>query len=196
MWRYDDSEEGEGVSPTPARIEEKLLGSRTIFVAEPISDKTYRRVASALTLMEGEDSEKPIRVFVNSPGGSADSGFAIYDLLKFSSCPVVTLANGLVASSAVLVFLSGDDGKCLSLPHSRFLLHQPSTYTRGQASDIDITAKEIIKTRSKYNEIVKLKTGRDVEALEKDAERDFWMSPEEAKEYRLVDEIVRKSSDL
>jgi ATP-dependent Clp protease, protease subunit len=197
MWRYDDdSDEGEAQTSMPPRIEEQLIRSRTIFVAEPISDKTYRRVASALTLMEASNSKEAIRVFVNSPGGSADSGFAIYDLLRFSSCPITTLANGLVASSAVLVFLSADEGQCLSLPHSRFLLHQPSTYARGQASDIDITAKEIVKTREKYNRIIEEKTGRSLEELQKDAERDFWLSPSEANEYGLVDKILKASSDL
>ena len=138
----------------------------------------------------------PITVFVNSPGGSADSGFAIYDLFRFSPCPVITVANGVVASAAVLIFLGSPPGKRVSLPNARFLLHQPSTAARGQASDIDITAKEIVKLRRRYNEIVSEATGKDLDQVGKDSDRDFWLTAEESKDYGLVNRIVTSRSEL
>jgi ATP-dependent Clp protease protease subunit len=140
--------------------------------------------------------DKPITVYVNSPGGSADSGFAIYDLLRFCSCPIITVANGVVASSAVLIYLAGDDKKRFALPHARFLLHQPSTATRGQAADIEITAREIVKIRERYNKVVERHTGTAADKVGKDADRDFWLSASEAVEYGLVKKIIEKRSDI
>jgi len=187
----DKGSEKEGV-----RIQEKMLEARTVLVAEEVSDDLYRKVASAIVLLERIDPKGPITVFVNSPGGSADSGFAIYDLLRFTSCPVRTVANGVVASAAVLIFLGAEKGRRHSLPSARFLLHQPSTMVRGQSSDIDIAAKEIIKLRRRYNEIVAEATGRDIETIERDSDRDFWLTAAEAKEYRVVDHVVKTRAEL
>ncbi len=198
MWRYDeDDDDGDdkgGKNEGNAAILNRLIKARTIVVAEGISDKLYQRVAQSVTMLEQADPEGRITVYVNSPGGSADSGFAIYDLLRFTSCPVRTIANGMVASSAVLVYLAGEER--LSLPSARFLLHQPSTYARGQASDIDITAREIVKLRTRYNKIVEEHTGKPLEQIEKDADRDFWLNAEEADAYGLVQRIVTKKSEL
>jgi ATP-dependent Clp protease protease subunit len=149
-----------------------------------------------MTLLERKDGKAPITAFINSPGGSADSGFAIYDLFRFSPCPIVTVANGVVASSAVLIFLGGAQGKRVSMQNARFLLHQPSTATRGQASDIDITAREISKIRRRYNEIVAESTGRAFDLIEKDSDRDFWLSAKEAVDYKLANKIVTRRSEL
>jgi ATP-dependent Clp protease protease subunit len=194
----DDGEEGkeaDGKKKRPA-INDRLLDARTMIIAEEVSDVLYRKVATMLTLLERKDKAAPITVFVNSPGGSADSGFAIYDLFRFSPCPIITVANGVVASSAVLIFLGGEAGKRVTMQNARFLLHQPSTATRGQASDIDITAKEISKIRRRYNEIVAESTGRDFALVEKDSDRDFWLSAREAVDYKLAVKIVDKRSDL
>ena len=194
----DDGEEGkeaDGKKKRPA-INDRLLDSRTMIIAEEVSDVLYRKVATMLTLLERKDKAAPITVFVNSPGGSADSGFAIYDLFRFSPCPIITVANGVVASSAVLIFLGGEQGKRVTMQNARFLLHQPSTATRGQASDIDITAKEISKIRRRYNEIVAESTGRDFALVEKDSDRDFWLSAREAVDYKLAVKVVEKRSDL
>ncbi len=194
----DDGEEGkeaDGKKKRPA-INDRLLDARTMIIAEEVSDVLYRKVATMLTLLERKDKAAPITVFVNSPGGSADSGFAIYDLFRFSPCPIITVANGVVASSAVLIFLGGEQGKRVTMQNARFLLHQPSTATRGQASDIDITAKEISKIRRRYNEIVAESTGRDFALVEKDSDRDFWLSAREAVDYKLAVKIVEKRSDL
>ncbi|MFV8752955.1 ClpP family protease [Nannocystaceae bacterium ST9] len=178
------------------RIQEKMLEARTILVADEVSDEMYRKVASSLILLERLDPVAPITVFVNSPGGSADSGFAIYDLLRFTSCPVRTVANGVVASAAVLIYLGAPKGQRHCLPNARFLLHQPSTMVRGRQIDIDIAAKEIIKLRRRYNEIVAETTGKPVEVIDRDSDRDFWLSAGEAKEYGLVDHVVRNRQEL
>jgi ATP-dependent Clp protease protease subunit len=194
----DDGEEGKEAGDKKKRpaINDRLLDARTLIIAEEVSDVLYRKVATMLTLLERKDKAAPITVFVNSPGGSADSGFAIYDLFRFSPCPIITVANGVVASSAVLIFLGGEQGKRVTMQNARFLLHQPSTATRGQASDIDITAKEISKIRRRYNEIVADATGRDFALVEKDSDRDFWLSAKEAVEYKLANAIVLKRAEL
>lgn len=186
----DDKKKGRG------GMSDKLLDARTLIIAEEVSDTLYRKVATMLTLLERKDPKASITVFVNSPGGSADSGFAIYDLFRFSPCPIITVANGVVASAAVTIYLGGAQGKRLSLPNSRFLLHQPSTATRGQASDIDITAKEIVKIRRRYNEVVAECTGRAIDIVEKDSDRDFWLSAKEALDYKLVNRIVNRRAEL
>jgi ATP-dependent Clp protease, protease subunit len=193
----DDHEHGEGgKKKKPTRLDERLLDARTLVIAEEVTDTLYRRVATTLTLLERKDKKAAITVFINSPGGSADSGFAIYDLFKFSPCPITTVANGVVASSAVLIFLGAANGRRMSLQNARFLLHQPSTATRGQASDIDITAKEISKLRRRYNEIVSEATGRPVEKVEKDSDRDFWLSAQEAVDYKLANRILTSRAQL
>ena len=194
----DDGEEGKEAGDKKKRpaINDRLLDARTLIIAEEVSDVLYRKVATMLTLLERKDKTAPITVFVNSPGGSADSGFAIYDLFRFSPCPIITVANGVVASSAVLIFLGGEQGKRVTMQNARFLLHQPSTATRGQASDIDLTAKEISKIRRRYNEIVADATGRDFALVEKDSDRDFWLSAREAVEYKLANAVVLKRAEL
>lgn len=190
-----DDKNGKDKDGAP-RLQERLLEARTILVADEVSDELYRKVATSLILLERIDAKAPITLFVNSPGGSADSGFAIYDLLRFSTCPVRTVANGVVASAAVLIYLGAEKGQRHSLPNARFLLHQPSTMVRGQSSDIDIAAKEIVKLRRRYNEIVAETTGKALDLVEKDSDRDFWLGPSEAKEYGLVDRIVKTRAEL
>ncbi|MDP2339932.1 MAG: ATP-dependent Clp protease proteolytic subunit [Deltaproteobacteria bacterium] len=199
-WLNDDDEGDEGKEGEKKKggrgMSDRLLDARTLIIAEEVGDALYRKVATMLTLLERKDPKAPITAFINSPGGSADSGFAIYDLFRFSPCPIVTVANGVVASSAVLIFLGGAQGKRLAMPNARFLLHQPSTATRGQASDIDITAREISKIRRRYNEIVAECTGRHVDVVEKDSDRDFWLSAKEACDYKLANKIVSRRSEL
>ncbi len=200
-WQLDDDDEDghdhDGKKGKKnGRVEDRLLEARTLIIAEEVTDALYRKVATMLTLLERKDKKAPITVFVNSPGGSADSGFAIYDLFRFSPCPITTVANGVVASSAVLIFLGAAAGRRTSLQNARFLLHQPSTATRGQASDIDITAKEISKLRRRYNEIVAEATGKKVEQVEKDSDRDFWLSAQEAVDYKLANRILTSRAQL
>ena len=200
FWLDDDDNDEDGGENGKKKkgggVSDRLLDARTLIIAEEVSDALYRKVATMLTLLERKDAKAPITAFVNSPGGSADSGFAIYDLFRFTPCPIITVANGVVASSAVLIFLGGAQGKRLALPNARFLLHQPSTATRGQASDIDITAREISKIRLRYNEIVAESTGRALDAIEKDSDRDFWLSAKEAVDYKLASRIVNRRAEL
>jgi ATP-dependent Clp protease, protease subunit len=199
MWRYDDDDEdggGEKKMKKGGRIEDKLLEARTLIIADEVSDALYRRVATMLTLLERKDRKAPITAFVNSPGGSADSGFAIFDLFRFSPCPITTVANGVVASAAVLIYLGAPQGRRVSLPNARFLLHQPSTATRGQATDIDITAREIAKLRRRYNEVVSEATGKPIDVVEKDSDRDFWLTAQEAVDYKLVNRMITSRSQL
>lgn len=174
----------------------QLLKTRAIQVYEPISDKIARKVHSQLLLMQQQDEKSPITVYVNSPGGAADSGFAIYDALRYFKPPVRTVVNGLCASAAVMVFLAAPRERRFSLPNSRFLLHQPSTYVQGSASDIQISAEEIVKLRVRYNQIVAAETGKTVDQVTRDADRDFWLSPDEAKSYGLVGKVVKNVGEL
>lgn len=175
---------------------ERLLKTRTILVAKPVDKELMERVTAQLLLMSHEDSRKPITVYVNSPGGDADSGFAIYDMMRFVKAPVRTICAGLCASAAVIIFVGGDRGQRFSLPNSRFLIHQPSTYAQGQASDLEITAKQILKIRDRYNAIVSAETGIKADKILTDANRDFWLNTEEAKSYGLIDKIVTEQGEI
>ena len=174
----------------------QLLKTRAIEVQEPISDKIARKVHSQLLLMQQQDEKAPITVYINSPGGAADSGFAIYDALRFFKPPVRTVVNGLCASAAIMVFLAAPRERRFSLPNSRFLLHQPSTFVQGSASDIRISAEEIVKLRERYNQIVGAETGKSAEQVTRDADRDFWLSPDEARTYGLVGKVVKHIGEL
>jgi ATP-dependent Clp protease protease subunit len=188
----DDKEKDGG----DAGMMKRMLKTRSILVFEPISDKLARRVQSTLLLLQQDDEKSPITVYINSPGGSADSGFAIYDSLRFFKPPVRTVVNGLCASAAVMVYLAAPKERRFSLPNSRFLLHQPSTMAYGSASDIEINAEEIVKLRVRYNEIVGKECGKTMEQVTKDADRDFWLSPDEAQKYGLVGKVVKSMGEL
>ena len=196
----DDDEEDEEKEEKEEKDSEflikKMLQTRTIVVARPVTDKLYEKVLNQLLLLENDDEDKPIKVFVNSPGGSADSGFAIYDAMKFVKPQIITLTNGICASAAVIIFLGGDKEKRFSLPNARFLIHQPSTFSQGAASDLEITAREILKIREQYNSIVSEATGKSIEQITEDADRDFWLSANEAVEYGLVTKIINKRTEV
>ncbi|HEY3322372.1 MAG TPA: ATP-dependent Clp protease proteolytic subunit [Planctomycetota bacterium] len=185
--------EGKGGSEA---IEVKLLESRTILVEGPVTDKMYRAIVARLLFLESKDPKAGITMVVNSPGGSADSGFGIYDVMKFVSCPITVLCAGLCASAAVLIFLGGAKGKRFMLPNSRFLLHQPSTQAFGQASDMEITANEILRTRKRYAEVVAHEIGSTSEKVESDSNRDFWLNADQSKKYGLVDKIIIERSEM
>src|SRR5437667_267566 len=189
----DDDKEKDGGE---GGLLKQLLKTRAIQVYEPISDKIARKVHSQLLLMQQQDEKSPITVYVNSPGGAADSGFAIYDALRFFKPPVRTVVNGLCASAAVMVFLAAPKERRFSLANSRFLLHQPSTFVQGSASDIQISAEEIVKLRERYNQIVAAETGKNVDQVTRDADRDFWLSPEDAKAYGLVGKVVKHIGEI
>jgi len=195
----DEDDEDEGEEPRgeeDEKLSEKVLKTRTILVSEPISDEVARKVYQQLLVLEAESAEKPITVLINSPGGEADSGFGIYDMLRFVQAPVRTIVAGLCASAAVMVFVAGEKGYRLSLPNSRFLLHQPSSQSFGQAADLKIASEEILKLRGRYNRIVAEITGKDLDQITRDADRDFWLGAAEALEYGLVDRVITKRSEV
>ena len=174
----------------------RMLKARAIFLSEGITDKTARRIQTSLLMLQQDDDKSPITVYINSPGGQADSGFAIYDFIRFVKPPVRTIVTGMCASAAVLPFLAVSRERRFSLPNARFLLHQPSTMVMGSASDVAINAEEIVKLRERYNAIVGQETGKTVEQVTSDADRDFWLSPAQAKEYGLVGKIVKSFAEM
>jgi ATP-dependent Clp protease protease subunit len=177
-------------------IDRELLDSRTIIISQAIDSQLAKAIFSRLILLEKSSPELPITVIVNSQGGSADSGFGIYDMLKFVKPPVVTLTAGLCASAAIIIFLAGDKDKRFALPNSRFLLHQPSTTAVGPASDLEITANQILKIRDQFNRIVATETGKDIYKVTGDSNRDFWLSAVDAVEYGLVSRIINRRQEF
>ncbi len=205
LWPFkldDDDDDHDGDDDAPKKDEsdekmtEKFLKARTVLVSEPISSELAKSFFQQVILLESEDPKKAITVFINSPGGEADAGFGMYDMLRFVSCPVRTVVAGLCASAAVMVFLGGDRGQRFSLPSSRFLLHQPSSQSWGQASDLEIASREILRLRDQYNQVVAEETGKSLEQVTGDADRDFWMSSDVAAEYGLIDKVVTSRSEM
>jgi ATP-dependent Clp protease protease subunit len=190
------NEAGGAAQERTSFVDRALVRSRTLMITGPINDALARYVSGRLLIMEAEHPEKPITVFINSPGGSADSGFAIYDMLRFVAPPIRTICNGLCASAAILVLLATEKKNRFSLPESRFLIHQPSTFGMGTASDLDITAREIIKLRERYNKIIAQQTGKAMEKILSDSQRDFWLNAKEASDYGLVHGIVTARSEI
>lgn len=189
-------EDDEPDSKSPAILEKHLMDARIIMCSGPVTDKMARDVTIRILVMETQDQDKPVTVYINSPGGSADSGFAIYDMLRFASMPVRTVVNGLCASAGILIQLAGDDGQRFSLPESRFMIHQPSTAGQGTASDLDITAREVMKLRVRYNRIIADATGKSEADVVAHAHRDFWLNATEAAEYGLIARVIKTRADL
>jgi ATP-dependent Clp protease protease subunit len=177
-------------------IDDKLLKARIVALFDPISPASARRVVAGLLVLDAEDSTKPITVLINSPGGSVDDGFAIYDAMRFVKSPVRAVCIGLAASAANIVLLGAPKGNRLALPNTRILLHQPSTGVQGQASDIAITAKEILKTRERLNQLLHEETGQPLAKLAEDTNRDYWLSADEAKAYGLLDRVVKSWKEV
>ena len=170
-------------------IYSRLLKERIIFVVGQIEDYMANLVVAQLLFLESENPDKDINLYINSPGGVVTSGLAIYDTMKFIRCDVSTMCVGQAASMGALLLAAGTKGKRLCLPHSRVMIHQPLGGFQGQASDVDIHAREILKTRGQLNEILAGLTGQQVETIARDTERDNFMDPEQAVEYGLIDRI-------
>jgi ATP-dependent Clp protease protease subunit len=194
--RLNEEEDEKSKGKAVDNIEMKLLESRTILVEGPVTDKMFRTVCSRLVYLERKDPRGEILMIINSPGGAADTGFGLHDLMRVNSCPIKTLCVGLCASAAVLIFVAGKKGLRYSLPNSRFLLHQPSTTTFGPASDMEITAKEILRTRQRYADVVSQAIGVSADKIIADSNRDFWLDADEAAKYGLVDKIVQSHAEL
>ena len=173
-------------------IYSRLLEDRIIFLGEEVTDVSASVIIARLLFLEAEDPSKDIHLYINSPGGSVTAGMAIYDTMNYIKCDVSTICMGLAASMGAFLLAGGAKGKRLALPNSEIMIHQPSGGARGQASDIKIVADNIIKTRKRLNEMLAANTGRPLEDIERDTERDNFMTAEEAKDYGLIDEIVTK----
>jgi ATP-dependent Clp protease protease subunit len=168
----------------------RLLKDRIIFLGSGVNDDVANIVIAQLLFLESEDPDKDIMLYVNSPGGHVTAGLAIYDTIQYVRCPVVCICMGQAASMGALLLSAGTKGKRFSLPHSRILIHQPLGGFSGQATDIDIQAKEILRTRERLNEILAHHTGQPIEKVRNDTDRDYFMSPIEAKEYGIIDDVI------
>ncbi len=177
-------------------IYSRLLKDRIVFIGTPIDDAVANLVIAQLLFLQMEDAKKDIQLYINSPGGVVTGGMAIYDTMHFLQCDVVTYCIGLAASMSTVLLAAGTKGKRFALPNSRMMLHQPSGGAGGQASDIAIAAKEILRWRRTLNETIARHTGRTPEQVEKDSDRDYYMSAQEAKEYGLVDHVVESTRDV
>jgi ATP-dependent Clp protease protease subunit len=171
-------------------IYSRLLEERIIFLSGPITDDGANTVIAQLLHLEHEDQEKEITMYINSPGGSVSAAFAIYDTMKFIKSPVATVCIGMAASAAAVLLASGDKKKRFALPNSRVMIHQVMSGYEGQATDIEIHAREILKTKQQVEKIVALETGQPVDKVSKDMDRDYYMAPEEALAYGIVDKII------
>lgn len=173
-------------------IYSRLLKDRIIFASGEVNDTMADLIVAQLLFLESEDPNKDIQLYINSPGGSVSAGFAIYDTMNYIKPDVSTICIGIAASMGAFLLASGAKGKRFALPNSDIMIHQPSGGAQGQASDIQINAEKILKIRKKLNEILAERTGQDLEKIERDTDRDYWLSSEEAKKYGLIDKVIEK----
>ena len=173
-------------------IYSRLLKERIIFLGEEVNDTSASIIVAQLLFLEAEDPSKDIHLYINSPGGSVSAGLAIYDTMNYIKCDVSTICIGMAASMGAFLLSGGTKGKRFALPNSEIMIHQPSGGARGQATEIQIVAENILKTKKKLNEILAANTGRSYEEIARDTERDNYMTAQEAKEYGLIDEILAR----
>ena len=203
----DDDDDDEPAAPPPEKkddkdakpdLSERLLKSRTIVISSGIDDKVAARVVLELLLLEADDASKTITVYLNSPGGSITSGFAIYDVMRLVKSRVRIVCAGLTASMGTIILLAADKRDRIALPNARFLIHQPliAGNVYGPTSDLEITANEILKTRAKLNSLLAAETGQPLARIERDTQRDFWMTADEAAQYGLVGKVAVYRSDI
>ncbi|WP_394790209.1 ATP-dependent Clp endopeptidase proteolytic subunit ClpP [Rhodoferax sp.] len=204
MFIRNSTQEIQGLGMVPMVIEQsgrgersydiysRLLKERVIFLVGPVNDQTANLVVAQLLFLESENPDKDISFYINSPGGSVTAGMAIYDTMQFIKPDVSTLCVGMAASMGAFLLAAGAKGKRFSLPNSRVMIHQPSGGAQGQATDIEIHARDILKTRDQLNRILAERTGQTIEKIERDTERDYFMFADEAKAYGVVDEVISK----
>ena len=171
-------------------IYSRLLNDRIIFLGEEVTDVSANLIVAQLLFLESEDPGKDIHMYINSPGGSVSAGLAIYDTMQYIKCDVSTICIGMAASMGAFLLAGGTKGKRMALPNSEIMIHQPSGGAQGQATEIKIVAEQILKTKRKLNEILAANTGKPLEQIEIDTERDNYMSAEEAKAYGLIDNVI------
>ncbi|MFW6213595.1 MAG: ATP-dependent Clp protease proteolytic subunit [Spirochaetota bacterium] len=191
----DDTKEGGEGGPQQPPLMEKMLKTRTILLSGQINKDLAERVVRQLLLLE-DSGDEPIKVFIDSPGGDADAGYAILDMIRFVKPDVYTIGMGLVASAGALILLSSPKEHRLGLPNSHYLIHQPLSGMRGVATDIEIHAREIERMRGRINKLISEETGQEIAKVEKDTDRDFWMNADEAQEYGLISKIITKREEM
>jgi ATP-dependent Clp protease protease subunit len=174
----------------------RLLMDRIIFLGTPINDDVANIIIAQLLFLDADNPERDINIYINSPGGSVSAGMAIYDTMQFLNSPIRTICMGMAASMGAFLLAAGHAGKRMALPHARIMIHQPSGGAQGTAADIEIQAREILYLRAKMNELMAKHTGRPVEQIERDIDRDRFMSAEEAKEYGIIDAVIAQERTL
>ena len=185
-----------GRETRPMSVFSRLLKDRILFIGTPIDDNVANLVIAQLLFLQMEDAKKDIHVYINSPGGIVTGGMAIYDTMNFLQCDIVTYCIGMAASMSTVLLSAGTKGKRFALPHSRVMIHQPSGGAGGQAADIAIAAREILRWRQTLNTVIAKHTGKTAEQVEKDSDRDYYMSAHEAKAYGLVDHVVESTREV
>ncbi len=173
-------------------IYSRLLKERIIFLGAPINDMVANSVIAQLLFLESKDPKKDIQIYVNTPGGMVTAGLAIYDTMQYVKCPISTVCVGMAASMGAVLLAAGAHGKRFALPNAQIMLHQPMGGAQGQAIEIEITAKQIVKIKERLNQILSKHTGQTFERVEKDTDRDFYLTAQEAKEYGLVDKVIEE----
>jgi ATP-dependent Clp protease protease subunit len=191
----EDEEETKSGNPGPDPLIQKMLKTRTILLSGEINKNLAERTIRQLLLLE-DMGDDPIRIFIDSPGGDADAGYAIFDMIRFVKPQVWTIGMGLVASAAAIIQLASPGDRRAGLPNSHYLIHQPLSGIRGVATDIEIHARELDKLRAKINRLIADETGAPFEQVEKDTDRDYWMTAEEAVKYGLINRVIQNRSEL
>ena len=194
--RFEEEDAKKKTPDMPDPLAEKFMKTRQIILSGEINKDLAEKIVRQLLVLEADDAEKPVYVYIDSPGGDVDAGFAIFDMIRFISCPVILVGMGLIASAAALILLAVEKENRVALPNSRYLIHQPSSGMRGVATDIEIHAKEMERTKAVLNKIIADKTGKSIDQVSADTNRDYWLNAQEAIEYGLVSRIVNSRKDL
>ena len=174
----------------------RLGVERILFLGQEVTDSLANRIVAQMLYLDAEDSNKPIYLYINSPGGSVTAGMAIYDTMQYIKADVVTICVGLAASMGAFLLAAGTPGKRLALPHARIMIHQPLGGARGQATDIEIEARETLRIRSLLNDILVTRTGQTLAKIQKDTDRDYFLSAQEAKDYGLIDQVIEERATV
>ena len=192
----NEDEQSKKTQDVPESFAEKFLKTRQIILSGEVNKELAEKIVKQLFIMEADSSEKPVYIYIDSPGGDVDSGFAIFDAIRFISCPVYIVGIGLIASAAALILLSVPKENRFGFENSRYLIHQPLSEMRGVATDVEIYAKEMENTRLVINKVISEQTGQSLEKVTQDTERDYWLSSLQACEYGLISKIVKNRKDL
>ena len=192
----NEDEKSKKTQDVPESFAEKFLKTRQIILSGEVNKELAEKIVKQLFIMEADSSEKPVYIYIDSPGGDVDSGFAIFDAIRFISCPVYIVGIGLIASAAALILLSVPKENRFGFENSRYLIHQPLSEIRGVATDVEIYAKEMENTRLVINKVISEQTGQSLEKVTQDTERDYWLSSLQACEYGLISKIVKNRKDL